>query len=158
MRRFLGLFLLSALLSAGCSGDEGASPEGGAEMETTEHGTKIISSVDRETGLRLEIQDNSLYLKLPEEPVGKAAELRGTGLGGACDVSSEAPFSMPELFPIYWREDFNDWGSALTRGLPVPDDSEPTLAEFVTECRLYAPPEGSDEIRLDNLVTTIRVR
>lgn len=158
MRRLLGLLVLFALLGAGCGSDEGASREGGAEMETTEHGTKIISSVDQETGLRLEIQDNGLYLTLPEEPAGKAAELRGTGLGGACDVASEAPFSMPELFPIYWREDSSDWGSALTRGLPVPDDSEPTLAEFVTECRLYAPPEGSDEIRLDNLVTTIRVR
>lgn len=127
-------------------------------METTEYGTKIIKSVDQETGLRLETQDNSLYLKLPENPTGKAAEVKGNGLGGACDVSSDAPFTMPELFPIYWREDYDDWGTALARGLPIPDESEPTLAEFVTECRLYAPPEGSDEIRLDNQVTTIGVR
>ncbi len=159
--RLASLPLIFVVLVTGCGSESksaSASKEGGAKMETSEHGTKIIKTTDRKTGLQPEIQDDSLYLKLPENATGKAAELRATGLGGACDVSSNAPFEMPKLFPIYWREDSNDWGTALVRGRPVPDEGGPTLAEYVTECRIYAPPKGSNEIRLENLVTTITGR
>ena len=164
------LTVCAALALGGCgSNDPSSSPEkptsapkaeteGGATMETTDAGTKIIMATDQETNLVLEVQNNSVYLKAPSSPDPKIAALRGKNLGGACDVSAAAGFSTAELFPLYWREDSGDWGSALARGLPVPDDEEPTLAEFVTECRLYAAPAGSDEIRLENLLTTITVR
>lgn len=163
-------------MAAACSGgsggdDDGAAEggggqqvsdeqEGGADLRTTDTGLKIIEATDVETGLQLEIQDDSLYLKLPDEPSATVAGLGGDGLGGSCDVSDDAPFTMPRLFPVYWRDEIGDWGSAVTRGLPVPEDGGPTLAEHVVECRFYEAPPGSDEIRPrpENLVATIRVR
>lgn len=176
LRRAIGI--CSILVLAACGGDGGSTPEdgpdddvggvrereaddgGGAEMRTTEAGLHIIETTDPETGLHLEIQGDNLYLKLPDDPSTEVAALSEDTLGGSCEVADDAPFDLPELFPVYWRERSGDWGTALTRGLPVPPRGEPTLAEHVVECSFYGAPAGSDEIRAspEELITTIQVR
>ena len=142
-------------VALGCGDDDSqSSQEGNGKVRTTEHGTRIITSVDDETGLRLEIQDDSLYLKLTDDtPPEVRDRIKGKGLAGKCEGSpGKVVPGLTEGFQVFWREQFGDWGSAVVR-LP---ERKPPLADELATRRIYAPDPGSDQIRVGGSAKTDR--
>ena len=170
MRKFFVSLLvpISFALAAGCGGGDdddggGSGSSGSAEAEgngrlRTSGSTKIIAAVDTETGLRLELQNDGVYLKATgKTPADLRGRLTGRGLGAHCD--GPAGKTIPGLnsgFPVYWRESFSDWGSALART----QTATPTLAEQLVSCSIYGSrPDGQVEIGgAAKPVATIKLR
>jgi hypothetical protein len=143
MRHLLSLTALTALIVvAGCGsgGDGDQFAEGHGKVRDSD-GLHIITVDDAQTGLRLELQDDSLYLKTTAKTKPDVRDrIRGQGLAGQCEGAPGK--SVPGLtsgFQIYWREQFGDWGSAVVR-LP---ERKPSLADELKTCRIFA--EGSSD-------------
>lgn len=163
LRALLGLLAAAAVLATGCGADDepsGSASKSGPQVETTDAGTKIIAATDDKAGLRVEIQDDSLYVTLTDDAPDTTRELEGKGIGGSCEDDGDGGVEAAAEFPILWRDDPGDWGSNLSRadatetGITTvqedeydeyeqAQDAEPRLAEHVTRCRLFAP--GSDQ-------------
>ncbi|MDQ3645097.1 MAG: hypothetical protein M3356_06295 [Actinomycetota bacterium] len=170
MRRLrIALPVLVALLTAlGCGGDDDGNDGGGEdgngapEVRTTEAGTVIVGAADEEAGLEVEIQDDTMLVRLAKGAPAAARELAGKPLGGACEVDGEGGVEVARQFPIYWREDPGDWGSAVIRD-PIGGGGE-YLAEHVTECRIFAteptgvPEQSSFNEATDEPFTTVKLR
>lgn len=124
----------AALIVAGC-GDENAA---GRAIRTTAAGTVIVGATHAKAGLKVEIQNDSLYVQLTDDAPGPTRRLAGKPLGGACEVDGEGGVRVARQFPIYWREDSGDWGSAVVRD-PIGAESRERLAQHVTSCRIFAP-------------------
>lgn len=153
---FVSLVLLA--LPAGCGGDEergGSSGDGGPRVETTDAGTKIIKTSDERAGLRAEIQDDSIYISASDEAPASIRALEGQTIGGSCEDDGRGGVEAAQDFPIYWRDDPGDWGSALARadlerGVVTIEEGEfddydraeeakPKLSEHVIRCEVFAP-------------------
>ncbi len=113
------------------------------ELRTTDAGTVIIGAADDKAGLEVEIQDDSLYVRLTDDAPGAARKLAGKPLGGACEVDGRGGVRVARQFPIYWRQDPGDWGSAVVRE-PIGASGRDNLAQHVVGCRIFAPkPTGT---------------
>ncbi|MEJ7750937.1 MAG: hypothetical protein WKF32_05765 [Thermoleophilaceae bacterium] len=176
--RALVVLLAAATVAAGCGADDepsGSPAKGGAEVETTESGTKIIASTDEKAGMRVEVQDDSLYVTLTDDAPQATRDLEGQGIGGSCDDDGGGGVEAAAEFPILWREDPGDWGSALSRanaetGVTTVEEDEyedfekaeeakPRLAEHVTRCRLFAPgADGGFDSESDDPIATFEFR
>jgi len=66
---------------------------------------------DRKAGLEMEIQDDSLYVKTIKDAPPSTRDL----LGASCEDDGKQGVDASAQFPVYWREDSSDWGSALAR-------------------------------------------
>jgi|SRR3954454_11256417 hypothetical protein len=143
--RLLGLAALTAVLIAGCGGedDNDKTSEGHGTVRESS-GLHIITVQDQETGLKLEFQGDGLYLKLTDQtPADVRNRIKGHGLGGVCE--GKPGDTIPGLtrgFQIFWRPDYGDWGSAVVR-LP---ERKPALADVLQTCRIYAPLPGTDPV------------
>lgn len=87
--------------------------------------------------------------------------LSGKPLGGDCEVDGKGGVRVARRFPIYWREDPGDWGSAVARD---PINGSGLLVEHVTSCRTFATRPGPrpdttqfDEVN-DEPFATIKLR
>ena len=143
------------MLAAGCGGaaDEPGPAEGQEpKLETTDAGTRIITAADERAGLRIEVQDDSLYVKAEANGPQSTKALEGGPLGASCEDDGKAGVEASAQFPVYWREDSRDWGSGLARednqgrfesydsfeAYEEKEGTRPVLAEHVTRCRLFA--------------------
>lgn len=162
----------------GCGADEEGAESGSkaaSEVQITEAGTKKIAAVDDKAGVKVEVQDDSLYVTLTGDAPEATRALEGEGIGGSCEDDGKGGVEASGEFPIYWREDPGDWGSALSRAdvetgvtsvgedeyeeFEKAEDAKPRLAEHVTRCRLYAPtPDGAFDSETDTPVATVEFR
>lgn len=168
MRAFVPVALAAAVLAAGCGGAADESGSGAGQkpkLETTDAGTRIITAIDERAGLRIEVQDDSLYVKAEAGVPQSTRELEGELLGASCEDDGKAGVEASAQFPVYWREDSGDWGSALARednqsrvesydsfdAYEEKEETRPVLAEHVTRCRLFAtePAGGADQVVFD---------
>lgn len=136
--------LATAALAAGCAeddpiGDFGSPPK--PELRTTGSGTRVIAALDQFPGLRMEIQDDSLYVRVTKDAPVTTQRLEGTPLGGSCKDDGKGGVRAAPQFPVYWREQFGDWGSDLAReddlARTSPGQRHPVLAEHVTRCQIF---------------------
>ncbi len=165
------LFALTvvAVFVAGCGADDepsGSATKDEAQVETTDAGTKIIAATDEKAGLRVEVQDDTVLVTLTDDAPDSSRQLEGTGIGGSCEDDGGGGVEASGEFPVYWREDPGDWGSALARedverGVTTieegdyddyqeAEDAKPRLAEHVTRCRLFAPTVSGEEPSFDS--------
>ena len=151
-------------LAAGCGGGDGAARVTGTpQVRTTDAGTVIVGASDEAAGLEVEIQNDSLYVRLAGGAPETARELAGRPLGGACAVDGEGGVAVARQFPIYWRDDPGDWGSAVVRD-PIGGEGGESLAEHVTGCRVFAteptgvPEESSFDEATDEPLATVKLR
>jgi hypothetical protein len=168
MRAFVPVALAAAVLAAGCGGAAGESGGGAGQepkLETSDAGTRIITAIDERAGLRIEVQDDSLYVKAEAGVPQSTRELEGELLGASCEDDGKAGVEASAQFPVYWREDSGDWGSAVARednqgrvesydsfeAYEETEETRPVLAEHVTRCRLFAtePAGGADQVVFD---------
>jgi hypothetical protein len=144
--RLLAIAALAAVLVAGCGGSDGDKGGEGHGQVRDSHGLHIITVQDDETGLQLEFQDDSLYLKpTADTPADLRDRIKGQGLAGRCE--GKPGQTVPGLsrgFQIFWREDSSDWGSSVVR-LP---ESKPVLADVLKTCKIYAARAGSEQIEV----------
>ena len=164
MRALLLTSLLAAALAAGCGADDSSTAGSGAgdkpKLETTDAGTRKIAVTDEKAGLRIEVQDDSLYVTPEDGAPQSTADLEGDLLGASCEDDGREGVQASPQFPVYWRDESKDWGSALARedelgrvesydSFDEYDDAEesrPVLAEHVTRCKLFATqPTGQPE-------------
>lgn len=143
----------------GCGEDNSSAAH---ELHTTDGGTVIIGADDDKAGLNVEIQDDNLYVRLAHDAPQVARKLAGKPLGGACAVDGEGGVRVARQFPIYWREDYGDWGSALVRD-PIAASGRENLAQHVIGCRIFAPkPSGPEQFSFsaatDAPFATVRLR
>jgi hypothetical protein len=125
-------------LVAGCGGSGDGGEEGDAQTRTRESGLRIATVTDDETGLELEIEDDDLMLQFTDRtPDETRKRLTGVGLMGQCDGGE----GMGDQFPVFWRERFGDWGTALVR--PRNGEYSDVLADVLTRCRFYGPGGGA---------------
>jgi len=170
--------LAVAILAAGCGADDepsGSGAESGPEVETTEAGTKKIAATDEKAGLKVEVQDDSLYVTLTDDAPDEARELEGDGLGGSCEDDGKEGVDAASEFPILWRDSSEDWGSALSRadaetGITTieenefddyqeAEDAKPRLAEHVTRCEIFAPrSDGAFDSEADDPIATVEFK
>lgn len=101
--------LAAAALAGGCGLDDDGAEK--PTLETTDSGTRIITVTDRKAGLEMEIQDDSLYVKTIKDAPPSTRDL----LGASCEDDGKQGVDASAQFPVYWREDSSDWGSALAR-------------------------------------------
>jgi hypothetical protein len=157
-------FALLLVFAIGCGRDDGADARKHApKVTTTAAGTVRVSAIDERAGLNVEIQDDGLSVKLAADPPAAARALAGDPLGGACEVDGDGDVQVAERFPIYWREDFRDWGTALVRDPPGGVEGGEVLAQHVTSCRIFATnPTGESGARsfdlTDEPVATVSLR
>ena len=137
------LLALATLTAGGCGGgDRGDAPR----VRTTDAGTAIIAATDDRAGLKVEVQDNSLYVTLVDDAPRAARTLAGKPLGGACEVDGRDGVRVARQFPIYWRKEYGDWGSSVVRDPIGGSEDGPYLAQHVTSCRIFAPkPTGVED-------------
>jgi len=164
VRAFLLTSLLVAGLAAGCGGgDSGTAGSDAADkpnLETTDAGTRTIAVTDGQAGLRIEVQDDSLYVTVEDGAPESTKGLEGDLLGASCEDDGKEGVQASPQFPLYWRDESEDWGSALARadGLgrtesydsfdeyDEAEESRPVLAEHVTRCQLFeTQPTGEPE-------------
>jgi hypothetical protein len=157
MRVALGV---GALTAAGCGGSDGREAQ---KVHTTNAGTIIVHMTDKDAGLKVEIQDDNLYVQLTDDAPKPTRDLAGEPLGGACEVDGRGGVQVSRHFPIYWREDPGDWGTAVLR--PLGDNGEgETVAEHVTSCRIFATkPTGVGDQAVfneatDQPIATVKLR
>ena len=137
------LALALALAAGACGGDDEAG--GGAPaadpVRTTDAGTRIVAATDPRRGLEVEVQDDSLYVHLAPDAPPESRALAGEPLGGSCTVDGGGGVRVERQFPVLWREEYGDWGTALARIDPPVDieNTEPVLAQHVLGCRLFDP-------------------
>ena len=142
--------LAVAVLGAGCGGDEGEAIGGPPlpELRTTGSGTRVIATIDPAAGLRVEVQDDSLYVRVTKGAPVRTQRLEGTPLGGSCKDDGKGGVRASPQFPVYWRERFGDWGSALAReddlARTSPGKGGPVLAEHVTRCQIFEARRAGD--------------
>ncbi|MEA2155036.1 MAG: hypothetical protein QOE11_1176, partial [Solirubrobacteraceae bacterium] len=116
----------TAVAGTGCGGADDGAPK----VTTTDAGTVIVGTTDDAAGLKVEIQNDSLYLQFAGDHVPAATRiLKGTMLGGACDVDGGAGVRVNRGFPIYWRKDSRDWGSSVLRDPSGTSGEPPNLAQ-----------------------------
>jgi len=158
----------AAVLAAGCGGnEEGGSGSGGAEkpkLETDDSGTRTIKVIDAKAGLEIEIQNDGLGVKATADAPEATRALEGELLGGSCEDDGKEGVEAAAQFPVYWREEYGDWGSALAREdnlgkfevYESPEEydkakAKPVLAEHVTSCKLFkTEPTGEpDQVVFD---------
>jgi len=163
-RALLMASLLAAALATGCGGGDTNSAGSGAadkpKLETTDAGTRTIAVTDEQTGLRIEIQDDSLYVTAEDGAPQATKDLAGQPIGASCEDDGKDGVEASPQFPVYWRDDSEDWGSALARednlgevesydSFDEYDDaqeSKPVLAEHVTTCKLFkTQPTGTPD-------------
>ncbi len=164
--RPLALSLLAFALLAGCGGDEeqsSSTDDGDAQVETTDAGTKIIRASDERAGLDAEIQDDGIYIRSSDDAPAAISGLEGQTISGSCEDDGGGGVEAATQFPIYWRDDPGDWGSALARANPEDggvttveiedyDDYEkaelakPRLSEHVTRCEVFAPDDLAEPV------------
>lgn len=157
--RPLVVSLLALVLLAGCGDDEERSDSGGdgggARVETTDAGTKIIEASDERAGLDAEIQDDSIYISASDGAPASVGDLEGKTISGSCEDDGGGDVEAAQDFPIFWRDDPGDWGSALARAdverrvitveedefdeFEEAEDAKPRLSEHVTRCEVFAP-------------------
>ena len=125
------LLAVGALTAIGCGGD-GDAPK----IRTTDAGTVIVGTTA--AGLKVEIQDDNLYVQLTDDAPEAARKLAGEVLGGACEVDGGGRVKVGRQFPIYWRDDPGDWGTAVIRDPIGGTDGDELLAQHVTSCRIFA--------------------
>jgi len=158
--------LLLAAAIVGCAGDsERSSADAKPRVETTDAGTRKIAVTDEQAGLRIEIQDDSLYVMVADGAPRSTTDLEGEPLGASCeDDGREGVGASPE-FPIFWRDEFEDWGTALARAdeqgrvesyesfdeYDDAQESRPVLAEHVTRCELLEtePTDEPEQVAFD---------
>ena len=149
-----------ALTAAACGGSDRNEAQ---KVHTTDAGTIIVHMTDKAAGLKVEIQDDSLYVQLTDDAPQATRDLAGEPLGGACEVDGDGGVQVSRHFPIYWREDPGDWGTALVRPLGGNREGE-TVAEHVTSCRIFATkPTGVRDQAVfneatDQPVATVKLR
>ena len=171
---------LAAALAAGCGGGTGGSgaQDDKPKVETTEAGTRIITATDERAGLRVEVQNDSLGVTAEKDAPQSTKELEGELLGASCEDDGKAGVEAAGQFPVYWREQFGDWGSALARkddrgrveyydsfeAYKEGEGARPVLAEHVTRCRLFeteptgTPGEVVFDAAADEPVATVAFR
>jgi len=156
-RVLLTLIVLSAV---GCGGGEG---EEEGKVHTTDAGTVIVKATDDKTGLEVEVQNDSIYVHLAKDAPKAIRDMGGGPLGGACEVDGGGSVKVSRQFPIYWREDPGDWGSAVVRPLGQNGEGE-SLAQHVTSCRIFAtkPTGVPDQVAFneatDRPLATLKLR
>ncbi len=159
------LVAVTVVAAVGCGGED---KNGGApEIRTTDAGTVIVGATDEKVGIEVEIQNDSLYVRLADGASEGARELAGRPLGGACEVDGAGGVEVARQFPIYWRDGPDDWGSAVVRdpigGEDGGGDGE-YLAEHVTTCRIFAteptgvPEQSSFNEATDEPFATVKLR
>jgi hypothetical protein len=151
---------ISALTAVGCGGSDRSEPQ---QVHTTNAGTIIVHMTDKDAGLKVEIQDDNLYVQVTDDAPKATRDLAGEPLGGACEVDGGGGVQVSRHFPIYWREDPGDWGTAVLR--PLGDNAEgETVAEHVASCRIFATkPTGVDDQAVfneatDQPIATVKLR
>ncbi len=164
MRALVVTSLLAAALAAGCGSEGSDSAGSGAgekpKLETTDAGTRTIAVTDEQTGLKVEIQDDSLYVTAEDGAPQATKDLAGQPIGASCEDDGKDGVEASPQFPVYWRDESKDWGSALARednlgrtesyeSFDEYDDAEesrPVLAEHVTSCKLFkTQPTGTPD-------------
>ena len=130
------LLALAALTAVGCGGGDGRDAP---RVRTTDAGTVIVGATDDRAGIKVEIQDDSLYVTLVDDAPRSARTLAGKPLGGACEVDGRDGVRVARQFPIYWRKEYGDWGSSVVRDPIGGSGDGPNLAQHVTSCRIFAP-------------------
>lgn len=128
--------LAVAVMAAGCGGDE---EDEAPKLQTTDSGTRVIAVTDAKAGLRIEVQDDSLYVEAEDGAPESTKKAEGKLLGASCLDDGREGVEAAAQFPVYWREKSNDWGSALARqdDFDRLDDDRPVLAEHVTGCKVF---------------------
>lgn len=153
--------LLLAAAIAGCGGaSEGSSADAKPQLETTDAGTRTIAVTDEKAGLRIEVQDDSLYVTVEQGAPQSTTDLEGELCGASCEDDGKAGVEASPEFPVYWRDESEDWGTALARAdeqgrvesydsfdeYDEAQESRPVLAEHVTRCELFeTEPTGEPE-------------
>lgn len=120
---------LAALAPTGCgSGGDDADAE--RRVVTTDAGTTIVRTTSETDGLRVEVQDSSLYVSATAAtPPSVLAAMKGRPLGGRCTLEDGREIGTIQ---VLWRDDPGDWGANLeVQG--VYEDHTP-LAEVVRSC------------------------
>jgi hypothetical protein len=157
--RFALLISVVAATTIGCGDGDSAAPK----VHTTDAGTVIVGTTVKEAGLEVEIQDDSLYVDLAADAPKAAHDLAGKPLGGACVVDGRGGVRVARQFPIYWRAEYRNWGTAVVRD-PIGADTKEKLAEHVTSCRIFAtkptgaPGESSFNEATDAAFATVKLR
>lgn len=100
---------------------------------TTQAGTTIVRTVDGPTGLKLEAQNDNLYVEpTSATPASLTGQIDGKPLGARCSTRDGRTL---DTFPLYWRERSSDWGVAL--GVVGRwEDEDRLFAEAVASCEL----------------------
>lgn len=108
---------------------------------TTEAGTTIVRTVDDATGLKLEAQDDNLYVEpTSAAPASLVGRLQGKPLGARCRTRDGRTL---DTFPLFWRARSSDWGVSLAV-LDRWEDEDRLFAEAVASCELrQGTPAGS---------------
>jgi len=101
MQSALRVLLSIAVLGLVACGD--GEEAGAPKIRTTEFGTVILEVTDEKTGLLLEIQNDTVYVKLSDGASEAAKALSGKPLGGDCEVDGEGGVRVARRFPIFWR-------------------------------------------------------
>ena len=150
-----------AVLAAGCGGDDEDKPK----LRTIDSGTRVIEVTDAKAGLKIEVQDDSLYVEAEEGAPESTKSLEGELIGGSCQDDGKGGVEASPQFPVYWREKSGDWGSGLAREDDLgrtesygsfdeyekKEEARPVLAEHVTRCKLFkTEPTGEpDQVVFD---------
>ncbi|CAB4950579.1 unannotated protein [freshwater metagenome] len=108
---------------------------------TTEAGTTIVRTVDDATGLKIEAQNDNLYVEpTSATPADLTGRLEGRPLGARCRTRDGRTL---DTFPLFWRERSSDWGVSLAV-LDRWEDEDRLFAEAVASCELrQGTPAGS---------------
>ncbi|MGX6447253.1 hypothetical protein ACVU7I_04195 [Patulibacter sp. S7RM1-6] len=115
---------------AGCGDDDGTVER---KVVTTDAGTVISRTTDPEHGLRLEAQDDSLYVRpTAATPAALRRQLRGKPLGGRCTLRDGRTVGT---IALYWRDRPADWGASLEVQRVYRDEDTP-FAAAVRSCEL----------------------
>jgi len=142
--------LAVAVLGAGCGGDEGEAIGGPPlpELRTTGSGTRVIATIDPVAGLRVEVRDDSLKVRVTRDAAAKTRRLEGTPLGGSYRDDGRGGVRASPQFPVYWRDRSGGWVSSLAReddlARTTPGKRGPVLAEHVTRCQIFEARRAGD--------------
>ena len=156
------LLLVAAVTSVlGCGDSENGAGKR-ATVATTGDGVVVVSATDDAAGLHVQVENDGLLMQLADDAPASTRKVAGKTLGGACDVDGGGGIDVERQFPIYWREDFRDWGTELVR--PLGHAEGEVLADHVTRCRIFeptptgAPGEAAFDESTDEPIATVSFR